>query len=105
MKKEDLISKKISLKKNKLEALQLKKKKISAQIQKEEAKIKNTNRKVDTRQKILLGAFVKHLLSEGKSSTLEIEDFYKKFEPFIKRVADKKIFDFANKKIFLDSLY
>ena len=89
---------------NKLEQLKIKQAKIQKQLRDATHKISETNRKINTRQRILIGAFIIHLLSDEKVSTLDINTLHKIFEKFITQDANKKIFDFSSKESFLASI-
>lgn len=77
-----------SQKLSRIEKLKLQQQRLSAQIQKEEARSKTKERKADTRRKILIGAyFLDKLNSEGT-----LEAIKKELNDFLKRNSDRALF-------------
>jgi len=77
---------------SKLDLLLEKKKQLEAQIIKEKNRTISEERKVDTRQKILLGAYLKEKY-KGKESELA-----KLLDPFLTKPQDRALFGLPEKK-------
>jgi hypothetical protein len=76
------------LSKQTLEKLKEQRDKINARIQQKEARLKTSERKIDTRKKILIGSY---FLDEAiKSGTFE--EIKKKLDSFLTRNSDRRLF-------------
>jgi len=62
---------------------------LQAQIQKLRARKQQAARKIETRKKILIGAYVLHLIENEKLS----EDFLKDLDQFLVRNTDRALFN------------
>lgn len=72
---------------SKIEKLEKQMAQIKARIVNEKAKIKQVERKRDTRRKILVGAF---FMEEYKENMDELQ---KRIDPFLKREKDRELFN------------
>jgi len=77
------------LSKQSLEKLKEQRDKLNARIQQKEARLKTSERKIDTRKKILIGSyFLDNAIKENKLD--EIKSFMDKY---LKRNSDRALFD------------
>lgn len=77
------------LSKQALEKLKEQRDKLNARIQQKEARLKSSERKIDTRKKILIGSyFLDNAIKENKLD--EIKSFMDKY---LKRNSDRALFD------------
>jgi len=77
-----------------LERLKEQRKKLEARIQAAEAREKNSDRKKDTRRKILIGAYY---LEQAKEKN-QFDDIKKVMDKYLTRNSDRSLFDLPNKK-------
>jgi large subunit ribosomal protein L7/L12 len=71
-----------------LDNLLKKKEALEARIESLKAKERHQQRKDETRQKILLGAYIKQHQGEG----IDWQEWLKKLDPFLERENDRKLF-------------
>ena len=74
-----------------LERLKEKREKLSARIQSVEARVKTSERKKDTRRKILIGAYY---LDQARKSN-KMKELNKIMNTYLKRDYDRELFDLA----------
>ena len=75
--------------KNRLDRLKQQREKLNARIQATEARLKNSERKKDTRRKILIGSYY---LDQAKQAD-KMEDLKKIMDDYLKRDYDRELFD------------
>lgn len=73
-----------------LEKLKAQQAKLAARIQAAEARVKVSERKQDTRRKILIGAYY---LDEARKNHEGLEALKAKLDGYLKRDSDRKLFD------------
>lgn len=77
------------LSKQSLEKLKEQREKLNARIQQKESRLKATERKVDTRKKILIGSYyLDHAIKENK-----IDEIKSMMDKYLKRNSDRSLFD------------
>ena len=76
---------------SRLEQLLRKQEELKAQIRKEKNKLSQSERKQDTRRKILLGALMMDMMKKGD---LDEKKIMKRLDGFLTRETDRKLFDF-----------
>ena len=86
-----------------IDKLQKKKAHIGSKILQVKNKVKTAKRKTDTKQKILLGSYMKYLLKDN-SLNIDSETFHLNFQKYLTRKSDLTIFDFTNIELFKKSL-
>jgi large subunit ribosomal protein L7/L12 len=75
--------------KQSLEKLKEQREKLNARIQQKESRLKATERKVDTRKKILVGSYyLDHAIKENK-----IDEIKSMMDKYLKRNSDRSLFD------------
>jgi hypothetical protein len=82
------------MKKSKLETLKAKKEQIDARIKNMEAKEKSKAKKLDTRRKILIGAFYLDLMEKDDALKKKI---IARLDEFLTRPNDRKLFGLPDK--------
>lgn len=79
------------LSKQALEKLKEQRDKLNSRIQQKEARLKSSERKIDTRKKILIGSyFIEQAMMNGS-----FEDLKQKMSDFLKRDNDRALFDLS----------
>lgn len=79
---------------DRLEKMKLQREQLNARIQKIEAAEKSKEKKMDTRRKILIGAYMlDKTKKEGTKETL-----YQSMQEYLTRETDKKLFEKVNKE-------
>ena len=73
--------------------LQEKQARIKAELQRLDARERETERKRDTRRKILLGALLQDIMDRGEVVTTRREIIMAKLERFLERDRDRALFD------------
>jgi Tfp pilus assembly pilus retraction ATPase PilT len=77
------------LSKQSLEKLKEQREKLNARIQQKESRLKATERKVETRKKILVGSYyLDHAIRENK-----IDEIKSMMDKYLKRNSDRSLFD------------
>jgi hypothetical protein len=77
------------LSKQVLEKLKEQRDKLNDRIQQKEARLKSSERKIDTRKKILIGSyFLDEAIKNGK-----LDDIKNKLDSFLTRNSDRRLFD------------
>jgi large subunit ribosomal protein L7/L12 len=77
------------LSKQALEKLKEQRDKLNARIQQKEARLKTSERKIDTRKKILIGSyFLDNAIKENK-----IDEIKSMMDKYLKRNSDRALFD------------
>lgn len=77
------------LSKQSLEKLKEQREKLNARIQQKESRLKATERKVDTRKKILVGSYyLDHAIKENKLDVIK-----SMMDKYLKRNSDRSLFD------------
>lgn len=74
-----------------LERLKIQRDKLAAKIQQAEARTKTSERKKDTRRKILVGSYYLEEATKNKN----MADIEKRMDDFLVRDSDRKLFDLA----------
>lgn len=75
--------------KHSLERLKEQREKLNARIQQQEARLKTSERKKDTRKKILIGSYyLDHAIKENK-----MDDIKTIMDKYLKRNSDRSLFD------------
>ncbi len=77
------------LSKQTLEKLKQQRDKLNARIQQKESILKNSERKMETRKKILIGSY----FLEQAVKTGTFEDIKQKLDSFLTRNSDRRLFD------------
>jgi large subunit ribosomal protein L7/L12 len=77
------------LSKQALEKLKEQRDKLNARIQQKEARLKSSERKIDTRKKILIGSyFLDNAIKENK-----LDEIKSSMDKYLKRNSDRALFD------------
>lgn len=77
------------LSKQSLEKLKEQREKLNARIQQKESRLKSTERKIETRKKILVGSYyIDHAIKENK-----IDEIKSMMDKYLTRNSDRHLFD------------